>query len=90
MRTEIEKLHQRLKTTIVYVTHDQIEAMTLADRIAVLKDGELQQLGTPKEKSMTGPGTCLWPASWGSPAMSFVPVTVEQGGRRSAGGSAWQ
>ena len=49
MRTEIKRLHQRLGTTIVYVTHDQIEAMTLADRIAVIKDGELLQLGTPKE-----------------------------------------
>ena len=49
MRTEIKKLHQRLKATIVYVTHDQIEAMTLATRIAVMKDGVLQQLGTPSE-----------------------------------------
>ena len=49
MRTEIKKLHQRLKSTIVYVTHDQIEAMTLATRIAVMKAGVLQQLGTPAE-----------------------------------------
>ena len=49
MRTEIKKLHKRIGTTMVYVTHDQIEAMTLADRIAVLKDGELQQIGTPYE-----------------------------------------
>ena len=49
MRTEIKKLHQRLKATIVYVTHDQIEAMTLATRIAVMKAGELQQFGTPQE-----------------------------------------
>ena len=49
MRTEIKKLHKRLGTTIVYVTHDQIEAMTLADRIAVMKDGIVQQLGTPDE-----------------------------------------
>ena len=49
MRTEIKKLHKRIATTIVYVTHDQIEAMTLADRIAVLKDGELQQVGTHYE-----------------------------------------
>ena len=49
MRTEIKKLHQRLGATIVYVTHDQIEAMTLATRIAVMRDGELQQLGTPAE-----------------------------------------
>ena len=49
MRTEIKKLHQRLGATIVYVTHDQIEAMTLATRIAVMKGGVLQQLGTPYE-----------------------------------------
>ncbi|WP_336365967.1 ABC transporter ATP-binding protein [Marinobacter sp. C2H3] len=78
MRTEIKKLHQRLKTTIVYVTHDQIEAMTLADRIAVLKDGELQQLGTPKEVYDT-PANLFVAGFMGSPAMSFVPVTVAQG-----------
>ncbi|MEL0068970.1 MAG: ABC transporter ATP-binding protein, partial [Gammaproteobacteria bacterium] len=49
MRTEIKKLHKRLQTTIIYVTHDQVEAMTLADRIAVMKDGSVQQLGTPNE-----------------------------------------
>ena len=49
MRVEIKRLHQRPGTTIVYVTHDQIEAMTLATKIAVLKDGELQQVGTPHE-----------------------------------------
>jgi ABC-type Fe3+/spermidine/putrescine transport system ATPase subunit len=49
MRTEIKKLHQRLRFTIVYVTHDQIDAMTLATRIAVMKDGILQQPGTPSE-----------------------------------------
>jgi multiple sugar transport system ATP-binding protein len=78
MRTEIKKLHQRLKTTIVYVTHDQIEAMTLADRIAVLKDGELQQLGTPKEV-YDRPENLFVAGFMGSPAMSFVPVIVEQG-----------
>jgi multiple sugar transport system ATP-binding protein len=54
MRTEIKKLHQRLGTTIVYVTHDQIEAMTLATRIAVMKGGIIQQFGTPKEIYDTG------------------------------------
>ena len=49
MRTEIKLLHERLKATIVYVTHDQIEAMTLGDRIAVMKEGEVRQLGTPQE-----------------------------------------
>lgn len=79
MRTEIKKLHQRLKTTIVYVTHDQIEAMTLADRIAVLKDGELQQLGTPKEVYDT-PENLFVAGFMGSPSMSFINVTVEQAG----------
>ena len=49
MRTEIKLLHQRIKTTIVYVTHDQIEAMTLADRIAIMKDGVIQQFDTPQQ-----------------------------------------
>ncbi|MHA7924850.1 MAG: ABC transporter ATP-binding protein [Marinobacter sp.] len=77
MRTEIKKLHQRLKTTIVYVTHDQIEAMTLADRIAVLKDGELQQLGTPKEVYDT-PENLFVAGFMGSPSMSFIDVAVER------------
>ena len=77
MRTEIKKLHQRLKTTIVYVTHDQIEAMTLADRIAVLKDGELQQLGTPKEVYDT-PENLFVASFMGSPSMSFIEVTVDR------------
>jgi multiple sugar transport system ATP-binding protein len=49
MRAEITELHQRLGTTIVYVTHDQIEAMTLADRIVVMRDGVIEQVGTPLE-----------------------------------------
>ncbi|TGP50577.1 ATP-binding cassette domain-containing protein, partial [bacterium M00.F.Ca.ET.229.01.1.1] len=49
MRTELERLHQMLQTTVVYVTHDQIEAMTLATKIAVMRDGEVQQFGTPAE-----------------------------------------
>ena len=49
MRTEIKELHQRLKTTTVYVTHDQIEAMTMADRIVVMHDGSVEQIGTPLE-----------------------------------------
>lgn len=77
MRTEVKKLHQRLGTTIVYVTHDQIEAMTLADRIAVMKDGIIQQLGTPKQVYETP--TNLFVASFiGSPSMNFIPVTVNE------------
>lgn len=75
MRTEIKKLHQKLGTTIVYVTHDQIEAMTLADRIAVMKDGEVQQLGSPQE-IYDNPANLFVAGFMGSPAMNFVPTRV--------------
>jgi len=75
MRTEIKKLHQKLGTTIVYVTHDQIEAMTLADRIAVMKDGEVQQLGTPQE-IYDNPANLFVAGFMGSPAMNFIPAKV--------------
>ncbi|GAA5214292.1 ABC transporter ATP-binding protein [Corallincola platygyrae] len=77
MRTEVKKLHQRLGTTIVYVTHDQIEAMTLADRIAVMKDGELLQLGTPKEVYET-PANTFVAGFIGSPAMNFISCQVKK------------
>jgi multiple sugar transport system ATP-binding protein len=76
MRTEIKKLHQKLKTTIVYVTHDQIEAMTLSTRIAVMFKGFVQQLGTPKEIYDT-PANVFVATFMGSPAMNIVPATVE-------------
>ncbi|MDP5057430.1 ABC transporter ATP-binding protein [Marinomonas hwangdonensis] len=80
MRTEIKKLHKKLGTTIVYVTHDQIEAMTLADRIAVMKDGEVQQLGTPQE-IYDNPANLFVAGFMGSPAMNFIPTKViEQNG----------
>jgi multiple sugar transport system ATP-binding protein len=63
MRLEIKRLHQRTGATIVYVTHDQIEAMTLATRIAVLKDGELQQVARPPRSTTCRP-TCSSPTSW--------------------------
>jgi len=75
MRTEIKKLHQKLGTTIVYVTHDQIEAMTLADRIAVMKDGEVQQLGSPQE-IYDNPANLFVAGFMGSPAMNFIPASV--------------
>jgi multiple sugar transport system ATP-binding protein len=78
MRTEIKKLHQRLGTTIVYVTHDQIEAMTLADRIAVMRGGELLQLGTPQE-IYDNPVNKFVAGFMGSPAMNFVPCTLVAG-----------
>ena len=80
MRTEIKKLHQTLKTTIVYVTHDQIEAMTLSTRIAVMNKGYVQQLGTPKDIYDT-PANVYVATFMGSPAMNIVPSTVVmQGG----------
>jgi len=75
MRTEIKKLHQRLKTTIVYVTHDQIEAMTLADRIAVMKDGWIQQFGTPQEV-YDNPENRFVAGFMGSPSMNFIDVPL--------------
>ena len=80
MRTEIKKLHQKLGTTIVYVTHDQIEAMTLSTRIAVMNGGYVQQLGTPQEIYDT-PANIFVATFMGSPAMNVIPakVTVENG-----------
>ncbi|MBX9455063.1 MAG: ABC transporter ATP-binding protein [Rhizobium sp.] len=78
MRTEIKRLHQRMKTTIVYVTHDQIEAMTLATKIAVLKDGVLQQFGTPAE-IYNNPTNMFVADFMGSPAMNLLTATIEGG-----------
>ncbi|WP_320824909.1 sn-glycerol-3-phosphate ABC transporter ATP-binding protein UgpC [Reinekea sp.] len=79
MRTEIKKLHQRLGTTIVYVTHDQIEAMTLADRIAVMRGGEVQQFGTPQEV-YDEPANIFVAGFMGSPSMNFIRCEVGQEG----------
>jgi multiple sugar transport system ATP-binding protein len=79
MRTEIKRLHQAMKTTIVYVTHDQIEAMTLATKIAVLKDGLLQQFGTPFE-IYNSPTNMFVADFMGSPAMNLIPATIERNG----------
>jgi multiple sugar transport system ATP-binding protein len=75
MRTEIKRLHARIRTSIVYVTHDQIEAMTLATKIAVLKDGVLQQAGTPAE-IYNAPTNMFVADFMGSPAMNLLPATV--------------
>jgi multiple sugar transport system ATP-binding protein len=77
MRTEIKLLHQRIGTTIVYVTHDQIEAMTLADRIAIMKDGIVQQFDTPKQV-YENPANLFVAGFIGSPSMNFIPCPVEQ------------
>ena len=76
MRVEILKLHQRLKNTMVYVTHDQTEAMTLADRIVVLRDGRVEQVGTPLEL-YKNPVNTFVAGFIGSPAMNFLEATVQ-------------
>ena len=82
MRAEIKALHQRLKTTTVYVTHDQVEAMTMADRIVVMHDGRIEQIGTPIEL-YDHPDNLFVAQFIGSPAMNVVNGTV-----RRAGGTA--
>ncbi|MDZ4020389.1 ABC transporter ATP-binding protein [Pseudomonas sichuanensis] len=81
MRTEIKLMHQRLKTTTVYVTHDQIEAMTLGDKVAVMKDGLIQQFGTPQQ-IYNEPANLFVASFIGSPPMNFIPVRLtRQDGR---------
>ena len=75
MRVEIKRLHQETGRTVVYVTHDQIEAMTLATKIAVLKDGELQQVGTPNE-IYNRPANLFVADFMGSPSMNLLPAAV--------------
>ena len=79
MRTEIKRLHQRMGVTIVYVTHDQIEAMTLASKIAVLKDGVLQQFGTPAE-IYNDPANMFVADFMGSPSMNLIPAMIADDG----------
>ena len=81
-RAELARLHQRLKTTTVYVTHDQVEAMTMGDRIAVMNDGLLQQVGSPQDLYDT-PVNRFVAGFIGSPSMNFVDVDVvtKDGGR---------
>ncbi|MEI6302442.1 MAG: sn-glycerol-3-phosphate ABC transporter ATP-binding protein UgpC [Betaproteobacteria bacterium] len=79
MRTEIKALHQRLKTTSVYVTHDQIEAMTMADRIVVMNAGKVEQIGSPLDL-YDNPANLFVAGFIGSPAMNFVPGKVNGNG----------
>ena len=79
MRTEIKALHQRLKTTTVYVTHDQVEAMTMADRIVVMHDGIVEQIGSPLEL-YDHPANMFVAGFIGSPAMNFIPGTLKRNG----------
>jgi multiple sugar transport system ATP-binding protein len=76
MRTEIRSLHQRLKTTSIYVTHDQIEAMTMADRIVVLRDGRVEQMGSPAEL-YDRPCNTFVAGFIGSPAMNLIAANVD-------------
>jgi multiple sugar transport system ATP-binding protein len=79
MRTEIKELHQRLKTTTVYVTHDQIEAMTMADKIVVMHDGLVEQIGAPLEL-YDRPQNLFVAGFIGSPAMNFMKGTIRANG----------
>jgi multiple sugar transport system ATP-binding protein len=83
MRVEIKKLHNRLGTTAIYVTHDQVEAMTLGDRVVVMKDGFVQQVGEPLELYNT-PANRFVAGFIGSPAMNFANVKVSE-----ANGAVW-
>jgi multiple sugar transport system ATP-binding protein len=76
MRTEVSRIQQRLETTTVYVTHDQTEAMTLGDRVAVMRAGALQQVGTPAEL-YSDPANLFVAGFIGSPAMNFMPARLE-------------
>ena len=77
MRTELKELHQRLKTTSIYVTHDQIEAMTMGDKIVVMKDGRIEQTGSPLEL-YDHPANLFVAGFIGSPAMNFLPGTLRR------------
>ena len=86
MRTEIKKVHQTIPTTTVYVTHDQVEAMTLADRVVVMNGGIIEQVGAPQEL-YHHPATRFVAGFIGSPGMNFLPVSLyDEGGLNSAPG----
>jgi multiple sugar transport system ATP-binding protein len=79
MRTEIKRVHQKVRTTTVYVTHDQIEAMTLADRVVVMNKGKIEQIGAPNFLYHS-PATRFVAGFIGSPAMNFIAGKLEQAG----------
>jgi len=83
MRVELKRLHERLETTAIYVTHDQVEAMTLGDRVVVMKDGVVQQVGEPMEL-YNRPANKFVAGFIGSPAMNFAEVTIAE-----SGGGLW-
>lgn len=78
VRWEIGKLHQRLGTTVLYVTHDQVEAMTLADKVVVMRDGHIEQVGTPEEV-YTAPNSTFVATFIGSPSMNLIDMQVVDG-----------
>ena len=82
MRTEIKRVHQKVRTTTVYVTHDQVEAMTLADRVVVMNHGRIEQIGTPNELYHK-PATRFVASFIGSPAMNFIPCRLEDVGGKT-------
>jgi len=84
MRMEIKKVHQKVTTTTVYVTHDQVEAMTLADRVVVMNGGKIEQIGSPNEVYHR-PTTRFVAGFIGSPAMNFLPCRLVEGTNGSAG-----
>jgi multiple sugar transport system ATP-binding protein len=86
MRTEIKDLHERLKTTTVYVTHDQIEAMTMADKIVILRDGVIEQQGSPLDV-YDRPNNLFVASFIGSPSMNMIKGTVSKGNLITADGS---
>src|SRR5213593_3395187 len=77
MRVELKRLHERLETTAIYVTHDQVEAMTLGDRVVVMKDGWVQQVGDPMQV-YSRPQNKFVAGFIGSPAMNFIPATINE------------
>ncbi len=85
MRTEIKKLHAKVRSTVIYVTHDQVEAMTLADRIVIMRDGHIEQVGTPHDV-FSRPATRFVAGFIGSPPMNLREATVSGGGLVFAGG----
>ena len=84
MRLEIRRIHDRLDTTTIYVTHDQIEAMTMADDIVVMREGNVEQMGSPDEV-YDRPANCFVADFVGSPSINFVDGTVERGGETARG-----
>jgi multiple sugar transport system ATP-binding protein len=89
MRAEIKKLHHKIRTTIVYVTHDQVEAMTLADRIVILRDGRIEQVGTPVEVYRR-PANLFVAGFIGTPAMNVLPARVADGAVVLDDGTRWR